>query len=92
MFNEPNSGLPSQHRNRANGNVPNLIKKINKALGFQKNSRFLWQVENIEGIGDEVATNAETIANNTADVKGIGADVKGIGADVATNAETIKVF
>ena len=110
MFNKPNSGLPSQHRNRANGNVPNLIKKINKALGFHKNSRFLWQIENIEGIGAnatgiradvegigaEVATNAETIAKNKADVegivtdvKGIEADVEGIEADVATNAQTI---
>ena len=48
--------------------VPNLLKKINKALGLPKKSETLWDILSIAGINTKVEEIVVDTANNTNEI------------------------
>ena len=48
--------------------VPNLLKKINKALGLPKKSETLWDILSIAGINTKVEEILVDTANNTNEI------------------------
>ena len=48
--------------------MPNLLKKINKALGLPKKSEKLWDILSISDINTKVEENMVDIAENVVDI------------------------
>ena len=48
--------------------MPNLLKKINKALGLPKKSETLWDILSIAGINTKVEEIVVDTANNTNEI------------------------